>query len=188
MDIFYKTKYNSPFSKISLVSDGENLIGLYFEDRKTYFKKENILLKENDNLSIFSLVKNWLDDYFNQKKPNISKIPLRFINATDFQKNVWEIISKIPYSKVATYKDVTNELIKKTGIIKMSNQAVAGAISKNPILIVIPCHRVIATNGSLKGYVAGLDIKEKLLKIENYNSSSSINESHPASCISSRYE
>ena len=188
MDIFYKTKYNSPFGKISLVSDGENLIGLYFEDRKTYFKKENILLKENDNLSIFSLVKTWLDDYFNQKNPNILKFPLKFINATDFQKNVWEIISKIPYSKVATYKDVTNELIKKTGIIKMSNQAVAGAISKNPILIVIPCHRVIATNGSLKGYVAGLDIKEKLLKIENYNSSSSINESHPASCISSRYE
>ena len=70
----------------------------------------------------------------------------------------------------------------------MSNQAVAGAIARDPILIIMLCNRVIATNGSLKGYIAGLDIKEKLLKIEGYNSSSSINESHPTSCINSRYE
>ncbi len=188
MDIFYKTKYNSPLGKIILVSDGKNLVSLYFENRKTYFKNENIVLKENNNLAVFDLIENWLDDYFNRKNPNVSKLPINFINATEFQKDVWNILLTIPYSKIVSYKDITNKLIKKSGLNKMSNQAVAGAIARNPILIVIPCHRVIATNGSLKGYVAGLDIKEKLLKIEGYNSSSSINESHPTSCINSRYE
>ena len=188
MDIFYKTKYLSPLGEIVLIADKNSLVGLYFENRKTYFKKENIILKENSNLSIFLDVKNWLDDYFNRKNPNVSKLPINFINATEFQKDVWNILLTIPYSKIVSYKDITNKLVKKSGLNKMSNQAVAGAIARNPILIIIPCHRVIATNGSLKGYIAGLDIKEKLLKIEGYNSSSSINESHPTSCINSRYE
>ncbi len=186
MDIFYKTKYLSPLGEIVLIADKNSLVGLYFENRKTYFKKENIILKENNNLSIFLDVKKWLDDYFNRKNPDVSKLSLNFVGATDFQKEVWKILLPVPYGKTMTYKDIKNELIKKLSLKSMSNQAVANAISKNPILIIIPCHRIIASDGSLKGYVAGLDIKEKLLQIEGYKSSSSINESHPASCISSR--
>ena len=154
MDTFYKTTYYSPIGVIVLVSDGKNL---------------------NNNLSIFSLTKKWLDDYFNHKNPDISKLSLKFIQGTDFQKDVWEILLTIPHSKVLTYKDITEKLCLKKNLKKMSCQAVANAIAKNPILIIVPCHRVIASNGALRGYVAGVDIKEKLLKIENYNNSSSIN-------------
>lgn len=175
MDVFYKTEYISPFGVISIVANKNSIVGLYFEERKTHFNYKKLRLEENNNLPIFFDVKKWLDDYFNKKNPSISKLSLKFINATDFQKNVWKILSEIPYSKVLTYKDITNELILKLGLKAMSNQAVAAAIARNPILIIIPCHRVIASNGDLRGYVAGLDIKEKLLKIEGYNNSSSIN-------------
>ena len=175
MNVFYKSKYVSPLGKIILVSDNESLVGLYFEDRKTYFNFNKIRLEENSNLPIFFDIKNWLDDYFGGKNPDVSKLSLKFINGTDFQKEVWKILLTIPYSRVLTYKDVTAKLILKLGLKSMSNQAVANAIAKNPILIIVPCHRVIASNGTLRGYVAGLDIKEKLLKIEDYNNSSSIN-------------
>ena len=107
----------------------------------------------------------WLDSYFNGKKPLINELDLDPIG-TDFRKEVWEILCEIPYGKTISYKDIADRIAKKRGIEKMSAQAVGGAVGHNPISIIIPCHRVVASNGELTGYAAGIDKKKFLLKHE----------------------
>ena len=88
------------------------------------------------------------------------------MKGSEFQLEVWEILKNIPYGKTITYKDIANKIAKKRGILKMSSQAIGGAVSRNPILIIIPCHRVIGSNGLLTGYAGGIKRKEKLLELE----------------------
>ena len=90
-------------------------------------------------------------------------------SGTSFEKVVWELLKKIPYGEVTTYKELSKKVAKKLGKEKMSAQAVGGAIGHNPISIIIPCHRVVGTDGSLTGYAGGIDKKVKLLKQEKVN-------------------
>ena len=160
----YTYKYNSPLGKIILASDGENLIGLWFDKQKyfpTYIKDS-----EEKSLPIFKQTKKWLDIYFSGKSPKF--IPTISIEgASPFRKKVWEILLTIPFGKTISYGEIAKQ-IKKTGI-KVSAQAVGGAVGHNPISIIIPCHRVIGSNGNLTGYAGGLDKKLALLKLENPN-------------------
>ena len=96
-------------------------------------------------------------------------MPLKF-TGSEFQNEVWEILYAIPYGKTVTYGEIAKELANRRGIGKMSAQAVGGAVGKNEISIIVPCHRVVGSNGSLTGYAGGIDKKISLLKLEKaYN-------------------
>ncbi len=158
----YFSYYTSPVGKLLLISDGEALTGLYFEDKKSI--PENANTNNEPANEAFNTAKAWLDIYFNGDIPDFTP-PLKLIG-TEFQISVWEIVAAIPYGKTISYGEIAEKIAVQRGIKKMSAQAVGNAVGKNPIGIIIPCHRVIGSNGMLVGYSAGLDKKEKLLKTE----------------------
>lgn len=165
--MLYKTFYESKLGKILLASDGKSLVGLWFLDQKYYMYNIKEELREKDDLDVFIKVKKWLDDYFNGKFKDFKNIQLN-PKGTDFQKMVWNVLLKVPYGKTWTYTDVLKKIEKKLNK-KSSVRAVASAISHNPILILIPCHRVIGKDCTLKGYAAGLKRKKYLLDLEKKN-------------------
>ena len=159
----YTTTYQSPLGGITLASDGASLTGLWFEGQKyyaLYLDKEH----EEKDLPVFQRAKEWLDIYFSGKVPGFTP-PLRFTGST-FQNEVWAILAAIPYGQTRTYGDIAQELAQKRGLTHMSAQAVGGAVGKNEISIIIPCHRVVGSNGSLTGYAGGINKKIQLLKLE----------------------
>lgn len=163
--MYFKNFYKTPngFDDIILISDGDFLTGLYFENSKDA-KKHNIELIEQD-LPIFCETHKWLDEYFEGKNPNF--VPkYKFNNATPFKGEVYAILKTIPYGKTITYGEIASIIAKNKGIKKMSAQAVGGAVGSNPICLIVPCHRVIGKNGKLVGYGGGLNNKENLLKLE----------------------
>ncbi len=166
--MIYKTNYDSPVGQLLLTSDGESLTGLWIKNQKYYLYKIDDELIDNDNLEIFNQVKSWLDKYFNGEKISINRLKLK-PQGTKFQKEVWKILCDIPYGKITTYKDITNKITKNLRKDKMSAQAVGGAVGHNPISIIIPCHRVVGTNGNLTGYAGGIDKKIILLQIEGHD-------------------
>lgn len=109
-----------------------------------------------------------MDKYFEGLNPNINELDINLIGS-EFRKSVWEIIKNIPYGSVITYKDIAKELSNKMGIKKMAFQAVGSAVGHNPISIIVPCHRVIGSNGSLTGYASGIKNKVYLLQHEKVN-------------------
>lgn len=157
----YKT--NKEFDDIYLTSDGKYLTGLWFENSKDALKhKEEGIIKE---LPIFIKTCNWLDIYFKGKSPDF--IPeYKIENLTPFKEEVTTIMNSIPFGKTITYNDIAKTIAKKRQINKMSAQAVGGAVGKNPICIIVPCHRVVGQNGNLTGYGGGLKNKIALLKLE----------------------
>lgn len=155
----YKCRYNSPIGEIIMVSDGKYLTNLWIEGQPGISGD----FKERD-LEIFFKTKKWLDDYFAGKEPKIG-IPIK-LEGTEFRKEVWEILLKIPYGQTITYTEIAQKIAKNRKIKRMSAQAVGGAIGNNPISIIVPCHRVIGSDGSLTGYSGGLPLKMALLEIE----------------------
>lgn len=161
----YKTEVPSPLGTLTLTSDGEYLTGLFIENQKYFLYNFPKNLKKEDNLPIFKETKLWLNDYFNGKNPNPNNLNLN-PQGTEFRKIVWQELLKIPYGKTITYKELGKKVASKLNKSSMSSQAIGGAVGHNPISIIIPCHRVIGTNGSLTGYAAGISKKEYLLKLE----------------------
>lgn len=159
--------YKSPIGNLILASKEEKLVGLWIEGQKYYLADiaGEIVEKEND---ILVKAARWLDDYFNGKKPEITKLDLA-PEGGEFRQEVWNILSEIPYGNTATYKEIAEKIAESRGIAKMSAQSVGGAVGHNPISIIIPCHRVVGSNGSLTGYAGGIDKKVFLLKHENVN-------------------
>ena len=150
----YYTNYPSPIGDLLLTSDGNSLTGLYLPAQR----KPEAIAAGND-LPLFAAAKNWLDMYF-AGDPMPVTFPL-LPRGTDFQRNVWQILLTVPYSKTVTYGQIARLLSPS-----MSAQAVGGAVGKNPISIIIPCHRCIGANGQLTGYAGGLEAKKWLLKHE----------------------
>lgn len=161
----YKYKYQTPnvFSNIIMNSDGEYLTGLWFEDSRDFSK--HIIDCEEKELEIFRETRKWLDTYFSGKNPNFTP-KYKIKNLTPFRQEVIDIMNSIEYGKVVTYNDISKIIAKKRNIKRMSSQAVGGAVGWNPICIIIPCHRVVGTNGSLTGYGGGIKNKVELLKLE----------------------
>lgn len=89
------------------------------------------------------------------------------MNGTSFQLEVWHILQTIPYGKLITYREVAELIAKKRGITKMSARAVGNAVGRNPVSILVPCHRVVGSDGKMTGYAGGIERKVKLLKLEN---------------------
>ena len=159
----YMDKYDSPLGEITLASDGEALIGLWFAKHRY---REKVLAADavKQHLSVFDEAKRWLDIYFSGQEPDF--IPSLHIIGSDFRVAVCKIMLGIPYGKVMTYGEIAQIIAKEQGKEKMSAQAVGGAVGHNPISLIIPCHRVVGTNGSLTGYGGGIDRKVKLLELE----------------------
>lgn len=159
----YINHYKSPAGDILLAADDIGLTGLWFEGQK-YFALHLDREHEEKELPLFKEVKRWLDIYFSGREPDFT-VPLHF-TGTEFQNEVWEILCSIPYGKTMTYGEIAGQLAAKKGLERMSAQAVGGAVGHNEISIIVPCHRVVGSNGSLTGYAGGIDKKIKLLTSE----------------------
>lgn len=160
--MLYTSHYASPLGGMTLVSDGTALVGLYFDGQK-YAAEGLDATHTQKNLPVFEEARRWLDVYFSGRKPDFT--PPTAPAGTAFQQSVWEILRTIPYGQTVTYGAIARRIEQNTGC-RMSAQAVGGAVGRNPISILIPCHRVVGTNGSLTGYAGGLDKKERLLQWE----------------------
>ncbi len=159
----YTMEYASPVGRLTLASDGENITGLWMENQK-YFGATLDDVARQSELAVFDAVAAWLDSYFREEKPPMT-LPLA-PRGSAFRRAVWDILCAIPYGEVATYGDIAKEMAKQQGRETMSAQAVGGAVGHNPISILIPCHRVVGTGGSLTGYAGGIGAKVKLLQLE----------------------
>ncbi len=156
--------YDSPLGGILLAADEIGLTGLWFDGQK-YFARDLPAERVEQNTPVLSEAKRWLDIYFTGREPDFTP-PLHPIGSA-FRQEVWNILLQIPYGQTTTYGDIARQLAEKRGLARMSAQAVGGAVGHNEISIIIPCHRVVGTSGSLTGYAGGIDRKVKLLEMEH---------------------
>lgn len=159
----YTCSYQSLLGNILLASDEIGLTGLWFEGQK-YFA--NTLPKEHisQEMPILTEAKRWLDVYFSGEEPNFT--PPLHPTGSPFRQAVWQILLQIPYGQTMTYGEIAGQLAAMQGSAHMSAQAVGGAVGHNEVSIIIPCHRVVGTNGSLTGYAGGIWKKVRLLELE----------------------
>ena len=174
--------YDSPLGGITLACDGEGLTGLWFDGQK-YFGGEILrdrvtreqgaemraervtdANKVAERSAVLEQTVKWLDLYFDGQEPGFTP-PLHLIGS-EFRRSVWEILLKIPYGQTTTYKEIAREIAAQRGIGTMSAQAVGGAVGHNPVSVIVPCHRVLGTDGSLTGYAGGIEKKISLLTLE----------------------
>lgn len=165
----YSVRYPSPIGELLIVSDGYAITGLWMDSQKYFgagLKKMPQEMAANE-FSVLRQAVKWLDHYFAGDRPEIGDLPLA-PESTRFRKIVWQLLCEIPYGELTTY----GELARKTAVLlnrpTMSAQAVGGAVGHNPIGIIIPCHRVIGSDGSLTGYAGGLERKRWLLEHEGH--------------------
>ncbi len=156
--------YDSPLGGILLAADETGLTGLWFDGQK-FFARDLPVERVEQNTPALSEVKRWLDIYFTGKEPDFMP-PLHPIGSA-FRRSVWDILLRIPYGQTTTYGEIARQLAEKQGRPRIAAQAVGGAVGHNKISIIIPCHRVVGTNGSLTGYAGGIDKKVKLLEWEH---------------------
>lgn len=155
--------YDSPLGAILLAADETGLTGLWFDGQK-FFARDLPVERVEQNTPALSEVKRWLDIYFTGKEPDFMP-PLHPIGSA-FRRSVWDILLRIPYGQTTTYGEIARQLAEKQGRPRIAAQAVGGAVGHNKISIIIPCHRVVGTNGSLTGYAGGIDKKAALLRLE----------------------
>lgn len=162
--MIYINKYESPIGPITLASDGEAITGLWFDGQK--YDRDILRGREAEEteLPVFGEARKWLNIYFSGKDPGFT--PALHLSGSPFRQMVGEIMLTIPFGKTMTYGEIAKEVARKTGRERMSAQAVGGAVGHNPISVIVPCHRVVGTNGSLTGYAGGVSRKEFLLKNE----------------------
>ena len=163
--MLYSTRYTSPLGVITMAADEASLTGLWLEGQKYFGGGVKGEISEKDDLPVFTAAKQWLDAYFAGKKPPISDLDLAPLGG-GFRQAVWEILCRIPYGEVTTYGEIARKMAARMRKNSMSSQAVGGAVGHNPIAIIIPCHRVVGSNGSLTGYAGGIDTKIRLLELE----------------------
>ena len=159
----FERMIQTPLGEVRLRSDGKSLTGLWFVGQVND-AKEHSDIEIKDDLPIFGQVETWLESYFSGKQTPI-KIPLQ-PKGTSFQERVWQILQEIPYGETMTYGEIAQRIAKEKGVATYSAQAVGQAVGKNPISILIPCHRVLGKNGALTGYAGGVYRKEQLLQLE----------------------
>ncbi len=157
----YIFEYKSPIGGIIITSDETEITGLRFKGES---EAEVLSDKRYKETSAIKEAKKWLDIYFSGKNPGY--IPAINATGTEFQKLVWKLLLEIPYGKTTTYGEIAGKIAEIKNVSRMSAQAVGGAVGKNPIAIIIPCHRVVGKKGKLTGYAYGIDKKISLLEIE----------------------
>ena len=160
----YKTYYTSPIGRILILTDANALLGLWLENQKYFGAGYDLEQAQQEETEVSRRVSAWLDAYFKGENPATDEIPLA-PQVTEFRSKVLTVLRKIPYGQTATYSDILRELQAEYGKIG-SARAVGGAIGHNPISLLIPCHRIVGSDGKLTGYAGGLDKKAFLLELE----------------------
>lgn len=160
----YTHNYQSPLGEIVIASDDTAITGLWLVGQRHFDIEVEGCITDKD-LPIFDEVSRWLDIYFTGNNPG--EIPAVRMNGTPFQLEVWQILQAVPYGKLITYREIAELIAKKRGITKMSARAVGNAVGRNPVSILVPCHRVVGSSGKMTGYAGGIERKVKLLKLEN---------------------
>ena len=155
----YINRYISPIGNITMASDGEALTGLWFDGQKHFGSTLNEPYQNTEDDPIIALTKQWLERYFSGIIPDFTP-PLELCGS-EFQLRVWHQLLTIPYGETRSYGQIARRISPT-----MSAQAVGNAVGRNPISIIIPCHRVISSEGTMTGYAGGLERKIELLKIE----------------------
>lgn len=162
----YTTHYDSPLGGITFASDGEALVGLWFDGQKYFADSIANEKSVNPDLPVFDETRRWLDLYFSGQDPDFT--PRLKMRTTPFRKGVWEAMLTIPFGQTMTY----GKIAKRLGC--RSAQAVGGAVGRNSISLIIPCHRVVGAGGSLTGYAGGMDKKLWLLRMEGIKHESKV--------------
>ncbi len=162
--MLYSVDYASPVGKLTLAADEKALVGLWMEGQRYFGSSLQVETMCHEIVPVLGNVVSWLDAYFAGGKPALENVPLS-LQGTDFQLSVWKALCTIPYGKTSTYGAIARQLSDELDR-NVSPRAVGNAVGRNPISIIIPCHRVVGSNGSLTGYAGGLERKEWLLKFE----------------------
>ena len=178
----FTSHWISPLGGITLASDGTSLTGLRFDGQRPFEQACSGDVRAEADAgtaegagggrkgaeAVFSLTRRWLTLYFQGNEPDF--LPPLDPCGTPFQKRIWRILRTIPYGETASYGAIARQAAAEAGTERIAAQAVGSAAARNPILILIPCHRVVGANGSLTGYAGGLDRKEYLLRLEQAGS------------------
>lgn len=162
--MYYSMNYPSPIGPLYVVCKEQGIVGLWMEGQK-YFCPIKETIKSDEEHPLLAEARAWLDSYFKGEKPPIRKLQLA-PEGSEFRQEVWKMLCEIPYGEVTTYGEIAKQIAAKQGKKSMSAQAVGGAVGHNPISIIIPCHRVVGTDGSLTGYAGGISRKIWLLDYE----------------------
>lgn len=160
----FSTEYTSPLGVLTLAEENSSLIGLWLPGQK-YFPKEHTWQSEMTPALLEAT--RWLDRYFSGQRPDPGSLSLE-LRGSDFRREVWELLRQIPYGETTTYGAIAQELARRRGIAHMSAQAVGSAVGHNPVSIILPCHRVVGSDGSLTGYAGGVEKKQWLLNFEKH--------------------
>lgn len=155
------TEIDSPLGRLTLAGEGERLVGLWLEGQKHF--GSGLRLGGRGEAPVFPAVRRWLERYFAGEDPGPT--PALDPEGTSFQRQVWELLKAVPYGRTVTYGALARQLEEQTGR-RTSPRAVGAAVGRNPISILIPCHRVLGADGSLTGYAGGLERKLWLLRKE----------------------
>ena len=161
--MMYTMHYDSPLGGILLAVDEEGLTGLWFETQK-YFAAKLAPEHEEKMTPVLDAACRWLDVYFSGREPDFT--PKLHLVGSDFRQAVWALLRKIPYGQTTTYGALAGQLAERSGK-RVSAQAVGGAVGHNPVSLIVPCHRVVGSGGSLTGYAGGVEKKMRLLTLEN---------------------
>ena len=163
--MIYQTSYDSPVGRLVLAEKEGALVGLWTEGQKYFLSSVKEEMEENKESVVLKQTIAWLERYFKKERPQIKELPLAPVGSA-FRRDVWEMLCEIPYGETTTYGELARKIAEKRGIKRMSAQAIGGAVGHNPISIVIPCHRVIGSDGRLTGYAGGIEKKRMLLTLE----------------------
>ena len=155
----HAAKYESPLGSITLVASEQGLSGLYFEGQRHWPAESSQWLRVEGG-PCFTPARAWLDAYFTQQA--LPELPrLHLLAGTDFQRKVWQALLRIPVGKTWSYKQLAEHLCTPLAV-----RAVGAAVGRNPISLIVPCHRVIGSSGALTGYAGGVQRKQRLLELE----------------------
>lgn len=160
----YSCEFETPLGKLTATAENGAITGLWFIGQKYYPAHTHAWIKNSD-YHVFQDLRSWLENYFagSQNLPDLKLNP----SGTTFQKKVWKILLEIRHGHTTTYGKIAKKVAGLEGLTSMSAQAVGGAVGRNPISILIPCHRVVGANKSLTGYAGGIEKKKALLQLEN---------------------
>ena len=159
----YTQTYSSPLGEVLLSADEIGLSGLWFAGQR-YFARTLPPGAVPRETPVLTASKRWLDCYFSGKRPDF--LPPLHLIGTDFQQAVWNLLLEIPYGQTVTYGALGRTLAQQLGKPAMSAQAVGSAVGRNPVSIIVPCHRVVGADGNLTGYAGGVERKRFLLNLE----------------------
>jgi methylated-DNA-[protein]-cysteine S-methyltransferase len=168
--MYYKSSYTSPLGQMTIVSNDQAIKGLWFSDQRYFGGKYDLQTMVEGETPVTKQVKNWLDAYFAGEKPTLDPNILD-PEVTSYRKKILNALINVPYGQTTSYKELADKVALNTPGKKGSARAAGGAVGHNPISILIPCHRVVATNGALTGYAGGIDRKIALLALEGIDQS-----------------